>query len=406
LDDSPQDVKVVFFNRFFFPDTSATSQIVSDLAFHLASAGHEVHAVTSRVPGCEALLEKVRGVSIHRVATAVTGPHSLFRRAAAYAQYYMGARSAARRLIEPGDVVILKTDPPLLSAAVGPLAKHHGAKVVLWLQDVFPEVAHEYGVPGMGGPIGAALHRIRNRSLAIADRVVVIGERMGDHLVGSHSVARDRLHVIHNWADGTAITPLSPADNPLRRAWNLENEFVVGYSGNLGRVHEFETMLEAAKLLKGESQVRFLIIGRGPRLEEVQARVKREDISNVRFETHQDRGSLAQSLGVADVHLSVLRPEFEGLVHPSKLYGIMAAGRPTLFVGDLSGETASILADTKSGLSVKTGDAQGLAAAILSLREQAEERANMGMRARQAFDQRFSMTIAIGKWEALLRSLS
>jgi colanic acid biosynthesis glycosyl transferase WcaI len=399
-------MKILFFNRFFFPDTSATSQIVSDLAFHLAGAGHDVHVITSRVSGDDASLEKVRGVSIHRVATAVTGPHGLFRRGAAYLQYYLGARRAARRLIEPGDVVILKTDPPLLSAAVGPLAKRHGAKVVLWLQDVFPEVAHEYGVPGMGGPIGAALRHIRDRSLAIADRVVVIGERMGDKLVRNHSVARDRLHVIHNWADGAAITPLSPADNPLRRAWNLENEFVVGYSGNLGRVHEFETMLEAAKLLKGESRVRFLIIGRGPRLEEVQARVKREDISNVHFEAHQDRGSLAQSLGVADVHLSVLRPEFEGLVHPSKLYGIMAAGRPTLFVGDLSGETASILADTKSGLSVSTGDAQGLAAAILSLREQAEERANMGRRARQAFDQRFSMTIAIGKWETLLRSLS
>lgn len=399
-------MKIVFFNRFFFPDTSATSQIVSDLAFHLAGLSHEVHVVTTRVPGGSAPIETVRGVTIHRVASAASGTHGLLRRAAAYLQYYRGARSAARQLLGRGDIVVLKTDPPMLSSVMGPLAKRAGAKVVVWLQDIFPEVAHAYGIPGMGGLSGALLRRIRNRSLESADRIVVIGERMAQRLAQGACIALGKLQVIHNWADGEAIRPIAPADNPLRREWQLENAFVVGYSGNLGRVHEFDTLLEAAARLRNDENIRFLIVGRGPRLQEVRDRVDREKLSNVRFEVHQVREALAHSLCAADLHVSVLRPEFEGLVHPSKLYGIMAAGRPTLFVGDPRGETASILAETGSGVSVRTGDAAGLAAAILSLRDHAAERSDMGARARRVFDDRYSLPIALAHWQRLLASLS
>jgi glycosyltransferase involved in cell wall biosynthesis len=405
LDGPAQDVKIVFFNRFFFPDTSATSQIVSDLAFHLAGAGHHVHAVTSRVSGGLARHETIRGVVIHRIAGSAAGTPSLFRRGLAYVAFYRGARRAATQLIREGDIVVVKTDPPLLSCAIGPLAKERGAKVVVWLQDVFPEVAHVYGVPAMGGPSGAFLRLIRDQSLAIADHVVVIGDRMADFITRSRRIERERVSVIHNWADGGAIAPIHADENPLRARWDLDGKFVVGYSGNLGRVHEFDTMLEAASRLRSEPQIQFLVIGRGPRFSEVKVRVEREGLTNVRFKPHQARSALAESLGVADVHVSVLRPEFEGLVHPSKLYGIMAAGRPTLFVGDVNGETASIISRTKSGVAVPTGDVDGLVGAILELRKDPSARLRMGRQARLAFDESFAMTTAMRKWESLMGSL-
>ncbi len=397
-------MKILFLNRFFFPDTSATSQIVSDLAFHLAKEGYEVHAITSSVGGGEARHERINGVTIHRVANALGGPHGLLRRALAYLEYYRGARKAARELIAPGDIVVLKTDPPMLSTAVGHLARRRGAKLVLWLQDVFPEIAREYGVPAMGGPLGALIRRVRDHSLSIADRIVVIGDRMADEIVKA-GVSRERIEVIHNWADGAAIVPVDRDANALRRKWDLGGDFVVGYSGNLGRVHEFATMLDAAALLRDDAGIRFVVIGRGPRLREVKERAARERLTNIRFEPHQDREALGQSLCVADVHLSVLQPGFEGLVHPSKLYGIMAAGRPTIFVGDANGETASILAATGSGISVRPGDPEGLAAAIRTLRSDAGRRDEMGRAARRAFDERYAMPIALGKWRALLGAL-
>jgi len=246
------------------------------------------------------------------------------------------------------------------------------------------------------------LARARDRSLAAADAVVAIGDAMAERVAALGCVDPARLHVIHNWSDGSSVVPVAGDANPLRRAWRLDGKFVVQYSGNLGRVHEFDTMLAAARRLQSRDEIRFLVVGRGPRLAGVRERVERESIANVGFEPLQERASLAHSLGVGDVHLSVLRPEFEGLVHPSKLYGILAAGRPTIFVGSGTGETARILERTGAGLTVPTGDADGLAAAIVRLRDDAAARRRMGERARAAFELEYDMPVALAKWEALL----
>jgi colanic acid biosynthesis glycosyl transferase WcaI len=272
-------MKVVLLNRFFFPDESATSQILSDLAFHLAERGWDTHVITSKVPDGGHEYELIRGVKVHRVATAIPGPHGLLRRAAVYAGYYAGARTAVRKLAQRGDVFVAKTDPPLLSSAVGAIVRSRGARLVAWQQDVFPEVAREFGVPGisLGYPL---LRRLRNRSLAHADTVVAISEGMRDRLVAEGA---RHPEVIHNWADGTAIAPLQHERNPLRTQWGLEGKFAVAYSGNLGRVHEFDTLLGAAGRLRAERDICFIIIGRGPRHQEVQQRVEREALTNCRM---------------------------------------------------------------------------------------------------------------------------
>jgi glycosyltransferase involved in cell wall biosynthesis len=395
-------LKLVFFNRFFLPDASATSQMLSDLALDLARHGEEVHVVTSRVPGGEADEETIEGVTVHRVADAIAGPHGLARRALAYLGYYRGARRIARRIVSTGDVVVLKTDPPLLSAAIAPLAKERGARVVAWLQDLFPEVAQEYGLPAFRSPLGTALRRVRDRSLARSDAVVAISDAMGQRVTALGCVETDRLHVIHNWADGGAIVPIDGEANPLRTQWDLDGKFVVAYSGNLGRVHEFDTMLDAASRLREMHDVRFLVIGRGPRLAQVRARAQRESLSNVQFESPQERHALAYSLAVADVHLSILRPEFEGLVHPSKLYGILAAARPMIFIGSVTDETARIVREARCGLAIRSGDGRSLADAIIDLKADLRGRNAMGTNARCAFDAAYDMPIALAKWRSVL----
>lgn len=399
-------MKIVFFNRFFHPDASATSQILSDLAFALAEWGCEVHVVTSRVPGAESACESIRGVTVHRVARATSGTHGLFRRALAYIGYYRGAWRTARRILFPGDIAVVKTDPPLLASAIAPLAKRRGAKLIVWLQDLFPEVAREYGLAIARGALGSAFHRMRNESLAIADAVVAIGELMAKRVRALGCVPAERLHVIHNWADGGTITPLDSSANPLRPERRLDDAFVVEYSGNLGRVHEFGTILDAARLLRGHDDVRFVIVGRGPRLGEVTARIAREELRNVSVLPYQDRSRLAQSLSLGDVHLAVLRPEFEGLVQPSKLYGIMAAGRPTIFIGSVTGETAAILSQFQCGVTLPTGDGQALALAILEVKNDPAARAAMGENARRAFEARYDMPLALARWRSLLEDVA
>ena len=397
----PGIAKLVFFNRFFYPDPSATSQMLTDLAFHMAQAGHEVHVVASRVPQGELEEELVRGVRIHRVADSTQGDHGLPRKALDYYGFYRGARAAARKLLGPGDVAILLTDPPLLSVAVAPLVRRVRGKVVLWMQDLFPEVAREYGVPGLRGPLGNALLGRRDRSLALADDIVAIGELMAQRLRARPGVAADRVRTIHNWADGREIVPMTRAADGLRAQWSIGDDFVVAYSGNLGRVHEFQTLLGAASRLRAEKGVRFIFIGRGPRLGEVRESARRLGLANVEFRPLQERANLGRSLALADVHLSVLEPAYEGLVVPSKLYGIMAAARPTLFVGDPAGETGAILAASEAGLSVPKGDDAALARAILHLRDDAGRRQQLGRNARAYFERHYDMPIALRSWEAV-----
>jgi colanic acid biosynthesis glycosyl transferase WcaI len=407
-------VAFIFINRYFHPDHSATSQMLSPLAFALAARGDTVHVVTSRqrydAPGDSLpAIETIDGVRIHRIWTTRFGRSNLAGRALDYLTFYLSAAVMTGRLAGRGDVVIAKTDPPMMSVIAGPVARLKGAKLVNWLQDVFPEIAMAAGLGT--GAVGRAgygfLQALRNRSLVGAAMTVAVGERMAEH-VTRFGVPAARVRVIANWADGDLIVPVSMAVNALRREWGLEDAFVVGYSGNLGRAHEYETFLDAIGRLERRAAgnaarpVVWLFVGGGALYGQMAAEVARRGLHSVRFQPYQPRERLAQSLSAADVHLVSLRPQLEGLVVPSKYYGIAAAGRPAIFVGDSDGEIARCLARDATGLTVAPGDGAGLADTIERLATDPDAAAQMGERARAAFDREFSRARAIWQWTTLL----
>jgi colanic acid biosynthesis glycosyl transferase WcaI len=170
-------------------------------------------------------------------------------------------------------------------------------------------------------------------------------------------VSADRIRVVPNWSDDDQITPVPPAANPLRREWKLEDKFVVGYSGNLGRAHEFDTILAAAERLKDHPQIVFVIIGGGHRFEELARCVQDRGLApNFRFQPYQDDAVLKYSLSLPDVHWISLRPELEGLIVPSKVYGIAAAGRAIIAITAKTGEIAPLVEQYKCGMVVEPGN--------------------------------------------------
>jgi glycosyltransferase involved in cell wall biosynthesis len=261
------------------------------------------------------------------------------------------------------------------------------------------------------------MRRLRSRSLRAADMNVVLGRRMAERVTGL-GVPGERIRIIPNWADGAGIVPVAPAANTLRREWQLGDAFVVGYSGNLGRVHEIDTILQAMTLLERsptaggpaaaarERPVLWLFIGSGTLLEALKAEVAHRRLTSVRFEPYQPRDRLAESLSAADVHLVSLRPELEGLIVPSKLYGIAAAGRPTIFVGDERGEIARLVAHHECGRTVAAGDGAALAHTILDLAANPGLCRSMGQRARQAFDAELDKPMALARWQELLAEVA
>lgn len=398
--------RFIFCNRYFYPDHSATSQMLSDLAFALADDGLEVHVVTSRqryddpfaeLPG----RERVAGVEIHRVSTTRFGRNRLVGRALDYFSFYGTATFALLRLLRPGDVLVAKTDPPLISVPAAWIAKWRKGHLVNWLQDLFPEVAVALGVRGFHGALGQGLVHLRNGSLRRAAVNVVIGVQMYERL-RNVGVPEGGIRIIHNWADGERIRPVAPDQNSLRTEWGLQDQFVVGYAGNLGRAHEFDTLLEAATRLNERQNIVFLFIGDGPRRFEVEAAVQARGLVNVRFYPYQCRERLAESLSVPDVHLISLRPELEGFIVPSKFYGVAAAGRPALFVGATDGEIAQLLQKGGCGYAVPTGDAAGLASRIESLAADPKRCEEMGRNGRRFFKRHFNRHFAVGQWREIL----
>jgi glycosyltransferase involved in cell wall biosynthesis len=323
-----------------------------------------------------------------------------------YASYYVSMWRCARSLAGPGDVLIAKTDPPLTSIFAMRVAATNKARLVNWLQDIYPETAAKFGMPFMTGPIGKSIRRIRDSSLIKADANIVVGELMA-RTVEMSGVSRERVHVIPNWADDERLRPISMYDNPLRREWELQNTFVVGYSGNLGRAHEIETMLSAADLLRNNTEITFLFIGGGYLFDRLVDEAKIRGLAHkFRFFPYQPRDRLQYSLSVPDVHLVSLRPELEGLIMPSKFYGIAAVGKPIISISSKKGEIGQLVRQHGCGLVVQPGDSGALTKHLLHLSNSPSDVSAMGESARAMVERDFPRKHALARWTSLLASLS
>ena len=402
--------KIVFVNRYFYPDESATSRMLTDLAFRLAAAGTRVSVITSRqlYDQPQAALpahEVVSGVQIHRVASASRGRQKLLGRALDYATFHLAASARLLKLLGKNDVVVAKTDPPLISIAVSQVAMLRGAGLINWLQDLFPEVAVALGMQGIPRSLYEPLRAARNHSLRRAAVNVVLGDRMRDHLLAL-GVQSGRIRIVPNWADVRQLTPMPGEHSTTRRRLGLEGRFVVGYSGNLGRAHEFSTLLDAARALREDPQIAFLITGGGAKLQELRQMVERERLDNFHFQPYQPPELLADSLAAADVHLVSLLPALEGLIVPSKIYGILAAGRPALFIGDPDGEIARLIRDHHCGVTVRVGESEQLTAALRALRDDPVRLGAMGSQARSLALSRYTSEHAVSEWLTMLLAVA
>lgn len=397
--------KLVFVNRYFYPDHAATSQLLTDLALDLAGRGADVRVVTGRQryddPAARlASHERVKGVQVWRVPTTRFGRGRLAGRALDYLSFYLSAGYRLWRQVRRGDMIVAKTDPPLISVVAAAVARLRGATLVNWLQDLFPEVAGALEVKGAGGGIAKRLKALRNRSLNRAVCNVVLGELMARRLV-DEGVDPGRIRIIANWT-ADDVVPVPRDGSPLRRAWGLEDKFVIAYSGNLGRAHEFDTILEAAERLWEEKDVVFLFIGGGARVEDVKRRVATAQLNNVLFKPYQPRERLSESLSCADVHLVTLRPALEGLIVPSKAYGALAAGRPVVYIGDPKGEIPNLLARRRCGYTVAIGDSYGLASRLRGLSRDPALAQRLGSNGRDAYQQGFRQALALEAWAQVL----
>ena len=402
---SVQSPRAMLFNQYYWPDHASTAQHLTDLAEGLASQGHDVHVVCSRGGYRERAPRPPRrevhnGVTIHRVDATALGRASTLRRMSDYLSFYLRAFWLGL-LLPRFDVVTTLTTPPIIGLIGTLLRRLKGSRHIYWSMDLHPDASLALGKMSIRNPVVRGLRWLSDFVYRHADKVVVLGPYMMDRIVAK-GVRPDRLTLIPVWSRRDEIYPMPRENHPLREELGLEGKFVAMYSGNLGLAHSFDEFLEAARRLRHRDDVVFLYVGDGPRLAEVKSAQAAEGLTNIRFLRYFPRDMLHASLSIADVHLISMRSEMTGIVVPGKLYGAMASGRPTVFVGPVHCESADTIREADCGATIRLGDVDGLIAAIEGFADDHQGALEMGRRGRSAFLARHEKDGCCAAWAAMI----
>ncbi|MEO1980655.1 MAG: glycosyltransferase family 4 protein [Fuerstiella sp.] len=397
--------RLLFLNRSYWPDTEATGQLLTALCEGLTEQ-FDVHVLAGQpnVSSTDCDWDRINernGVTIHRVKHTTFSKKSMLGKAVNYLSFVRACREQIPMLPQP-DVVVFETDPFLLPFVADRFRRHSGCSMVGYLQDIYPDVAVALGKVSNNW----AIRRLRKSLFDIyrrSNRMVVLSSDMKELLLES-GIPSERVAIIPNWADTQQIVPIE-TDNRFRRRFGLEDKFVVMYSGNLGLTQRLEEFVEAATILQEDSRIQFVFIGQGARKQDLQQRVESLGLNNVLFCDYQPLDELPHSLSAGDLHLVSLTAELSRCLMPSKLYGILAAGRPFLTNAPKTSELYEVTKSNNVGFTVEAGSPSAIAEAVRTAANDGVGLAEMGQRARYLAEERYSKTMSVTAFANTLRDV-
>lgn len=382
-------MRILLLNQFFHPDSAATSQILTDLAHELAALGSEVTAICGKSDyGAEDPLAPPPVTILRSRPFPFSRSHS--GRIASYASFLVACTARSLRRPAP-DVILTLTTPPLLSL-IGTLIKNlRGSRHFIWEMDLYPDIAIALGILPPRSTLTRLIGFIADWSRRNADGIIALGDDMQDRLL-ARRIPADKIHVVHNWVDRLEIQPQPIAPFPL----------IVHYSGNLGLAHDTATIQQAMLAFAGDQRVRFIFAGGGPQRKSLQRFCESHDLTQVTFRPYCGRSQLTNSLAEGHLGLVTQKPETEGSIVPSKVYGIMAAGRPILYIGPRTATPARIIERFNCGWHVEAGDPANLVSLLGWLAHSPDEIRDSGERARRAFVDNFDRRMGVAKIASIL----
>jgi glycosyltransferase involved in cell wall biosynthesis len=393
---------ILVLNQYYWPGVEATANLLTDLCQALA-ADYDVTVITGRVQGRDDLPtdEVVNGVRVLRTRSAAYDRTKLHLRTINYVTYL--ADSFARALVRrKPDLVLCMTDPPIVGDLGVAVAWMKGAPLLVISEDVFPEIATELG--RLTNPLLVrGLARLVSFYLRRADAIVAIGERMRERLVAKGAPA-ERVSVIANWVDTGAIVP-QPRDNDWSREKGLADRFVVMHSGNVGHAQNLDALILATTYLRDLDGLAVPVIGFGARHLEMQELAARLEADLVRFLEYQPREMLSKSLSAAHIHYVGLARGLSGYVVPSRLYGILSAGRPVIVAADPDSETSRLVREVGCGVVVAPDRPDLVAAAIRDAYDGVLDLDAMGARGREYVVREADRLVALEHYGRLVAGL-
>jgi colanic acid biosynthesis glycosyl transferase WcaI len=394
-------MRVLFVNQYYPPDASATAYLLGELAEDIARQ-HEVWVVAGRPSyNPEGSSFSPSGVHAVRSWSTTFARAGMIGRLCNYATYVLSSAFESLRVPRP-DVVVAMTDPPVVGLVGLLAARRHRAPFVYVCQDVFPDVG--IALKRMDAPIVVwAWRRLNGLLRRGATRVVALGRDMAE-VLRSEGIPQERIVVLPNWASGARPDDGAIAEARSSAGW--DGRFVVMHGGNIGLAQRLEVLVEAANLLRDRDDIRLVLLGDGAARRGLQDEVERFSLSNIEFLPYRPKADAQALLAAADLHVISLALGLLGCVVPSKLYGILALGRPFVAAVEEGSEIDRVCEETGAGIRSDPGDAKGMAIAICEFADGIQDGPDAGARGRAEFVAKYERSVATAGYLRLLESLS
>jgi len=401
-------MKVLIFNRSFYPDFESTGQLLTELCEDLVLEGYDVTVICGRPYFVSSKPSKLfnnecyKGIKIIRAFGTTLLKENLIYRILNLLSYFISSFIAGHFVKEKPDIVITQSDPPVSGFLGLYFSRLYKSKFVYYPQDFFYEMAL-VNKKIKNSFLLWILKSSENLFLKKSDKIICIGNSVKKTIL-SEGVSDLKINVIHNWVDTSLLYPIKKDQNSFIVNNNLTGKFIVMYSGNLGYKEDLEIILDTARCFTKSENVKFVILGGGARKNELINKVNSENISNILFLPYQEKKDLKYSLSAADLHIIATKKELSSIIVPSKIYGIMASGRPFLSWMKKDSEIGEIVTNYKCGINLDPVSLELIIEKIKWCQKNPDVLDAMGNNGRVAAEECFDRKIATRKISESLNS--
>ena len=397
-------------SELYYPEQTSSGYFLTHIAEGLA-ADYDVCVVSGQPSYSERGIrapryEERNGAHINRVRSSHFDKDRLALRAVNLVSFTLSVFWFALRRFREGDKLLVVTNPPTLAILLGLVARWRRCKSVFLVHDVYPEFLFATKVLRPDSWIARVLGRVSAWTYRLYDEVVVLGRDMKEVVGRKLGERREQIEIIPNWGDVDEIVPIRPEDNAFRREHGLDGSFVVQFSGNIGRSHDVEMLLDAARSLRDEPRIRFLFVGYGGKSSLVQE-ARRAGLDNVLFLPRQPRERLAEMLCSSDATVISFVDGMYGLSVPSRMYNVMAAGVPIIAIAHPQAELSLTVAEGGAGWVVEPRTSEALVTLLrrLATVEGTAEARSRGAAGRALAESQFTLASVLESYRAVFARL-
>lgn len=396
-------------SEFYYPDENATGHLITELAESLTCT-HDVHILSgpqvNQSPVKKEIYSCLRnGVIIDRLRASTYNKNNLLLRSINIITLSMQLFYRLLKVLHGGDHILVVTNPPSFPFIVAVVSKFKRTIYSVLLFDVYPDVLVATGLLKDNNPLIALMNKAASFILSGARHVIVLGRDVRK-LISKKYKKTENLEIIPLWGDIHGIVPEDKKCNPILKELSIENNFVVLYVGNIGRTHNIELLVQCAQLLNNRTDITFFFIGDGAKKNWLDNRIAELDIGNIKSHTFYSRSKQSEVHSAGDIAVVSFIPGMAGISVPSRMYNIMAGGRPILAIADEESELAMVVREENIGWVVTSYDAQDVVNVILAVKDKKTELIEMGARARKVAEEKYTLARIIAIYKKSILSVN